>query len=944
MDNTITVEMRLDGVDGAFTDITEVDSGTYLLAEGGLTITRGSDDDQDEIPPGQVSFRYRDQDAYLDAENPASPNWRKIGEGTHTRVKVGGTVQIGSACELKSVVPSWDESENSIVAEVTCSDVTDRLTANAEPVQSALSRYYSNLLGTSEAPLHWWKFEEGPEATRAEDSAGNVPLVGIATFGNEEAPPGGVRSLQTVYEARPSPIPDASTNLSNAAPLGSASYIGQDWAVDVSFRVPGDVVEDDVAPIYIVEWRTHSLGGYWQLLVNETTKCLDLYFFNGPFSTFVVTGVDAVRDGEWHHAHVEVIHSAPNFNVLLYVDNALQENQLVNGAETSTPRLVQIYNFEDVDASLRPAICHLVLFGPTYPANALTYEAFNGHAGEGEVFRVTRVAGENGVGVVGDIYDDADILLGPQGANTMIDIVRSASDTNAGLLLAAGTEHNTLLERQRWNLWNQPAAVSLTYGHLAPGFRPAADDQRRANKVTATADSTADSSALAGERTYTIPDDDWFHWTTQPPPDGSYTRPTTARYNPQDADELIELAAWKAHLSSWRQKRYAAITLDLHRTTFTADEIAAVRQLDVGDVIEFDMTGAPAWVPYDQLRVMVRGWTRTLTKFTDSYVFSTSPADAWEVETVDGDTTLIAAIDDNDTSILLANAADSPPWEMDLEPYYAQIDGDPVKVTAMALATPALIAAGTPAHADNTTVAPALPAGITADVGQSIYLFCSIRNTAASIIGTPPSGWTRITPDTLTHVALFHRYYATGVTAPTVTPTGGAAGDTVSGVTFAYTNSTPVLDSTDGPNGPLGGYALSTNASAQNIAWPALPLRTARSRGLRERNCLQLLALWKQDGYTSIAVPAGYTEVVEASTTTGNDQSLYVAAKVVTDPTAVTAGSAVVTGGAAAVSKGIAVVLRPAQSATIERGVAGIATSHTAGDPIHTWRPGLVGL
>lgn len=937
----MTVHMR---IDGSLTDITEVDTSTYLLREGAITITRGSGDAQDEIPPGQVSFRYRDQAGYLDAENPASPLWRKIGQGTDVLVKIDGDVQIGSACELKSVVPNWDESENAIVAEVTASDVTDRLTANPEPLQSALSRYYSNLLGTDEAPVHWWKFEEGPSATRAEDSAGNVPLVGTATFGNEDAPLGGIRSLQTVYEARPSPIPDASTYLSNAQPLGSTSYIGQDWAVDVSFRVPGDVVEDDVAPVYIVEWRTHSLGGYWQLLVNETTKCLDLYFFNGPFSTFTVTGVDPVRDGEWHHAHVEVVHSGGNFNVLLYVDNVLQENQLVNGAETSIPRLVLIYNFEDVDGSLRPAICHLVLFGPTYPLNALTYEAFNGHAGEGEVFRVSRVAGENGIGVVGDIYDDADILLGPQGANTLIDIVRSAVDTNAGLILAAGTEHDTLLERQRWSLWNQPAAVSLTYGHLARGFRPAADDQRRANKVTASADHTADSSATAGERTYTIPDGDWFHWTTEPPPDGNYTRPTTAQYNPQDPEELIELAAWKAHLSSWREKRYAQIILKLHGPPFTADEIAAVRELDVGDVIEFDMTGSPPWVPYKTLRVMVRGWSRTLTKHTDTYVVSTSPADAWEVEHVDGDTTLIAAIDDNDTSILLANDADSPPWEMDLEPYYAQIDGDPVKVTTMALATPALVAAGTPAHADNTTVAPALPAGITANVGQSIYLLCAIRNTAASVIGTPPSGWTRITPSTLTHVALFHRYYVTGVTAPTVTPTGGAAGDTVSGVTFAYTNSTPVLDSTDGPNGPLGGYALSENSSAANIAWPALPLRTARSRGLRERNCLQLLLLWKQDDYTSIAQPSGWTEIVEASTTTGNDQSLYVAAKIVTDPTAVTAGSAVVTGGASAISKGIALVLRPAQSATVERNVAGIATSHTAGDPIHVWRPGLVGL
>lgn len=939
MDNDIAVLMR---VDGNLVDITHISDDAKVMP--GITITRGAQDAQDEIPPGQVRFRYLDNNAYLDGENPASPLWRKIGEGTDVAVTVDGEVQIGSATELKSVAPTWDETEEHVVADVTCSDVVDRLTANPETLDSALTRWYSSLLGTSEAPLHWWKFEEGPEAIRAEDSAGRSPLVGLATFGNSSAPPGGVRSLQTVYSPRPSPLPDLSTDLSNATPTGSASLIGLDWAVDVSFRVPGDVVEDDTAPITIVEWRTHSLGGFWQLRVNETTKALDIYFFNTIFSTFLLAGVDPVRDGVWHHARVEVEHAGGNFTVRLYVDNALQDTFLAIGATTSVPRLVRIYNFEDVDGQLRPAICHLLLFGVGRPLNSLTYEAFRGHAGEGEVFRVTRVCGENGIASIGEVYDDADITLGPQGANTLIDIVRSATSTNAGLILAAGTQHDTLLQRQRQALWNQPAAVTLTYGHLAPGFRPAADDQRRVNKVTASADRSADRTANAGERTYQIPDDDWFHWTTQPPPLGNYARPTSATYNPEDPEELAELAAWKAHLSAWREKRYAQIRFDLHGPRWTAPQIAAVRSLDVGDVIEFDMTNAPPWVPYSRLRVMVRGWVRQLDKPTDTYVFATSPADAWEVEHVDGDTTLIAAVDDNDTSILLANDADSPPWEMDLEPYYAQIDGDPVKVTTMALATPAFIAAGTPAHADNTTVAPALPAGITVNVGQSVYLFCSIRNTAASIIGTPPAGWTRVTPSTLTHVALFHRYYVTGMGAPTVTPTGGGAGDTVSGVTFAYTGTTPVLDSTDGPNGPLGGYALSENASAANIAWPALPLRTARSRGLRERNCLQLLLLWKQDDYTSIAQPSGWTELVEASTTTGNDQSLYIAAKVVTDPTAVTAGSAVVTGGASAISKGISLVLRPAQQATVERGVAGIATSHTAGDPIHVWRPGLVGL
>lgn len=938
MDNTITVEMR---VDGAFTNIALGER--KVLA--GLQIVRGSQDVQDEIPPGQVTFRILDSAAYLDTQNPASPLYRKIGEGTHVRVKVNGAVQIGSATELKSVQASWDDTEDYVFAAVVASDVTDRLTAQAQALDSALTRYYQTLFFTTNefgrlmAPLHWWKFEEGKQATRAEDSAGNVPLVGLATFGDTSAPPGGIRSLQTKYEARPAPLTDQSTNLSNQAPTGNVKYLGQDWVVEVCAKVSGAVVTDDTAPINIVEWRTHGLSGYWRIQVDDVTKCFQVDFFNTVVSAFTLTGTTPVRDGEWHQVRVWTEHIGPDIRVHLYVDGHQDNSMNVTGAVTSVPKLIHIYNFEDVDSTLRPALAHLLLWGPDYPAYPFSVDAFTGYADESEIVRILRLGFEEGIAGISDGYDENSILLGPQGANTYLDIVRAAASTNFGLILADPVQHNTINHIQRFGLYSQPAAVKLTYGHLAPGFRPAADDQRRANIITATADRAGSGAGDSGTFRYTIPDDDWFHWSTQDPPDGTYPRPATASYNPSDPTELHELAAWKAHLSSWREKRFAQIQLDLHGPRWTTQQIAAVRALDVGDVIEFDMTNAPAWVPYNSIRVMVRGFTRTLDRHIDSYVIATTPADAWEVEYVDADSTLAAPLTSGGTSALFASAADSPPWNTVLTSYNVQIDGDPVTVTNMAYGTPGFIAAGTPAHADNTTIAPALPAGITVDVGQSLYLFCAVRNTAASVTATPPAGWTLVDVGQ-THIALYHRYYTTGVVAPTVTPTGGAAGDTVSGVVFAFTNCSPTIDSTDG----MGGSYVSTNSSAQNIAYGPLLLRTARTKGLRERNCLQLLLAWKQDDYTSVASPAGFTELAEASTTTGNDQSLYVAAAVVTDPTAVAAGSIVVTGGASAVSKAIIVALRPTQTATITRNIAGVAVAHTTGDPVHVWRPGLMGL
>lgn len=936
MDNDIAVELR---VDGAFVDITNLDdANTKVLA--GIVISRGSDDAQDEIPPGDVKFRFLDNTAYLDPGNPSSPLWRRVGPGTDVQVKVDGQVQVGTAVELKSALPNWDDTASAIVAQVTCSDITDRLSANQPPLDSALTRYYTSLLDGDEAPLHWWTFEEGKAATRAEDSAGRSPLTGIAEFGASEAPAGGVRSLQTRYSARPAPLSDLSTYLTNATPTGSVSYLGQSWAVEVSARVPGDVVTDDTAPVVIVEWRTHGLSGYWQLQADYVSKCAQLYFFNNALSTFTLTGTTPIRDGDWHHYRVTVIHAGADFNAALYVDGALEDAMLVTGARTSVPKLVRISNFEDVNPSLRPALCHLVLWGPDWAALDDSVRAFRGYAGEAGTVRLERLGDDEGIQVDHEGSGVGQVTLGPQGTSTFFDIAQSAAATNYDLLLAHPTVHNALLHRLRSDLLGRPPSVRLTYAHLAPGFRPSPDDQRRVNQVRASTDRSTDRSATAGEVTYTIPDDDWWHWTTQPPPDGAYARPTTATFNPNDAAELVELAAWKAHLSAWREKRYAQITLLLHSPVFTAPQIAAIRQLDVGDVIEFDMADAPPWVPYDTLRVQVRGFTRQLDKHTDTYALGTVPADPWEVELVDGDTILIAAIDADDTTALLENDRDSPSWSTTAEPYHIQIDGDPCTVTAMSTATPAFIAAGTPAHADNAAVVPALPAGITADQGQSLFCFAAIRSGSVNI----PAGWTAISFEGLAQVRLFHRYYATGVVAPTVTPSGGAAGDTVSAVVVAFSGVTPTVDSTDGEGGPTGGFADLNNASAQNIAYPALTVRTARTRGLRETNCLQFVLGWKADDYTSVLPPSGFTEMFEASTTTGNDQSLYGAYRVVSDPTAVVAGSLAVTGGAAAVSRGFTIVFRPLQTATIVRNVAGVATSHTEGDPVHVWRPGLVGL
>lgn len=213
--------------------------------------------------------------------------------------------------------------------------------------------------------------------------------------------------------------------------------------------------------------------------------------------------------------------------------------------------------------------------------------------------------------------------------------------------------------------------------------------------------------------------------------------------------------------------------------------------------------------------------------------------------------------------------------------------------------TATYVGAGAPVHGDNATLHPAFPAGL--QVGDVIFVLSAIRNTAAFAgnVNTP-GGWVPLLP--FTHVSLVAQEWDGQFTAPTVQFSGGAAGDTTSAVCFAARGIKVSLN---------GAVATLTNASAQNIAVPG-------QTPTRDGGFL-IQGGWKQDDYTSVATLAFATEAFEASTVTGNDQSMVIDYAIQTAAAAVGATSFVVTGGAAAVSKGWAVMLNAAPVVTVQQ-------------------------
>ncbi|HEY9523112.1 MAG TPA: hypothetical protein VIR33_07720, partial [Thermopolyspora sp.] len=157
---------------------------------------------------------------------------------------------------------------------------------------------------------------------------------------------------------------------------------------------------------------------------------------------------------------------------------------------------------------------------------------------------------------------------------------------------------------------------------------------------------------------------------------------------------------------------------------------------------------------------------------------------------------------------------------------------------------------------------------------------------------------------------------------PTITVSGGVANETISGNIIGLRNM-PITMSLDQYVIKATGQ---TNTSAQNIAYPG------RRPAVIYPGCVQLLIARKSDDDTGIAPPSGFTEAFDVTTTTGDDQSLWMAYRADTTPATVDPGSLVVTGGAAAVSDAVLLTLAGGyQTMTVTRSANDVEKAHSAG-------------
>lgn len=938
-------------IDGAWTDLTAVSARLKCLGIGGedaLTITRGRSAESARVSATSLTLAFLDEDSYLDGTNPASPYYGKIGRRTLIRVTVDSEAR--AVLRIRSLVPTWqptrsNSTNRNLVVTIEATGPLIDFESIDTPLKSSAYRALTSTAFDSQR-VAYLPMEEDSGADSITSPYDNVVVTfaGDLNFG---------AISESVASARLLTFAAADSLIFINVPF--FTYAGEQRLI-ATWRTPETELTNG-AQIY----RMYFTGG--------TIDFVDLIYATGG-DTFLRTYsggalVDTSTTIAWG---ADLLNRELSFSISITQDGAdIDFRCFLNNSEETGLELVTTVTGRTAGRVFAWTIgqSDITDFGIGHCAVGNADDAFDnflftsdgvvgsrGYANELAATRLTRLAAEEGLSLTVVGFASNTPRMGAQTPNALVDLVYECVDLDGGILYET-LDDFALTYRTLASLWNQDPTAVLTYAapdsHFTSLF-PQPDDLNVRTRTVAT-------RSDGGMATYTIPDDDPDHLTTQDPEDwrngfGLVEDPVTL--NATDADVLAGVAAWRTHVRAWAGKRFPAVVVQLQRDVFSvsASLTADVVSTDIGDVLLADTTGGPAWLPptgdEGGARLMVQGYTEVAGQKQRELTFVTTPAEPYEVESVDtSGAVLVQAMADSDTTAYVATSLGPSFWKDSLNSRAFRVVAGGNAMTVPTLgnvaATAAFIAAGTAAHGDNASVAPGAPAGMTIDNREMAIIFAAIRNTAATVV--IPTGWAILPGCDLTHVKAFYRWYRTGEAGsatPTVTFTGGAAGDTTSAVQLGVRNVSPYVGGSPVDVLPLAGKATPvgddiSNGSAQNVTFPAYRVQ--------RNGCIVFAFGWKQDDFTSRTAITGFTEAVDAPTTTGNDQGLMVDYVVQTTATDISSLASTVTGGASAVSKGIVVALRPILALTgVTRGVNGVSTAIAVNEAVNVWWPGVNSL
>ncbi len=659
--NTVSVEIETSP--GVWLDITG-----DVYERGSMTIARGKSDEQSLAQPQRLSLTLDNRDGKYSPRNPLSSLYGIWGRNTAIRATLNSSVRFYG--EVPGIAPRWITGHHDNYVEVEAYGILRRL-GQGQPVVSNALRDFVEPEPTLVAYYPLFGGEETKYSQNlAPGMVGSFTATRNAVFAYGKDMPG-APWLGTVMEL----------NATGVTPYMQGTVGAHKTAVafDFVFQSPAMGVLD------VELWP--SMDSYFMLRLNTSVDACtaQAFYYNdvvGLVSDTATAVIPELSDTAFHTCRFQLEQVAgPETVYSIYIDGALlATGDFGLSLALSWLPMFRLHYSRYVNQTVMN-IGHLTMWADNTLANLPTATEFTdaamAFAGETAIERITRVCtdGDIPLTVVGTSADS--MPMGPHFSETRVEQIRDAESTDMGIL-AESRDGPGLLYISRSALYNQTAQFTLAYsnGQVFPPLEPVDDDQNTRNDVTAT-------RREGGSDRYTV---DTGRLSTLDPPSGVGRYATDISVNPETDGFLYGIAAWVANQGTLDRARWPTVTVNLNSANLNSTLKGQVRGAEVGDLIV--LTGMPRAFVYDDVSLIIVGYTETLSRYVHTITFNCAPAESYTVGVYDtarydaDNSTITSNITSSATS-LSATKSGRTLWTTDaaMFPFDILVSGERIRVT-----------------------------------------------------------------------------------------------------------------------------------------------------------------------------------------------------------------------------------------------------------------------
>lgn len=506
--------------------------------------------------------------------------------------------------EVSKLPQRWDSSGKDVYAPVLAGDLIQRLSQGQKTLESPIFRNLSQYAADGYFPL-----EEGPTTpTVVSAYVGRGGAIIQGNFNADPTLPGSAGALT---------FADDTGYMSGAAipgpPTGTAYCL-------LYFRMPSVPLADStIASFYFTGGTAYRLN----IIVGTAT-----YTFNWIDNNGSVIANNAINFGagagpnQWIAMRVRAVQSGGNINYD-YGWYPVGAPVFYGSAGSFVGTIGRAKNFISYAYTGKTglSLAHVLMARSDVGFTDYSfYGSTNGYRGETAGNRAARLSREQAVPLwlVGNSNDTFNEPMGAQSTSTYLDLMKECADLSGGLLYSPRDKFGLAL-RLPTAIRNQGnVSLSYTSKHFSGTMEPDEDDALIRNDVTVTR-----PNGGFGRKVKTTGTLNTAEPTTGPDAVGLYD--STIALNANTDDRLIPLAEREVFFGTWDELRYKKVQVNLERAPFVASSTLtrSVRGLDIGD--PFTITGLPAWLPPDDVELLIIGYTEQLMNRGQEIIWNTAP-------------------------------------------------------------------------------------------------------------------------------------------------------------------------------------------------------------------------------------------------------------------------------------------------------------------------------